>query len=69
MYRVLVAQCEQEISSFNPVPSDESAFDIHVGDDLIEAHQGGDTCVRGALDVFRARSDVERRAVVRGQGL
>lgn len=58
MQRILVLQCEQEISSFNPVPSEYGSFDVAVGPDLIETNRQADTCVRGALDVFGARSDV-----------
>ncbi len=58
MYRVLVAQCEQEISSFNPVPSEYEAFDIHVGQALVDANRDTDTCLRGALDVLGARPDI-----------
>ncbi len=58
MQRILVLQCEQEISSFNPVPSEYGAFDVAVGPALIETNRQADTCVRGALDVFGARSDV-----------
>jgi microcystin degradation protein MlrC len=58
MHRILIAQCEQEISSFNPVPTEYESFEVHVGSALIDAHRGADTCVRGALDVFERRSDV-----------
>jgi microcystin degradation protein MlrC len=56
--RILMAACEQEISSFNPVPSDLSAFEIHEGDALLAANRGAETAVRGAMDVFGARPDV-----------
>lgn len=59
MRRILVAECEQEISSFNPQSSEYDLFDIHVGADLFAAHAQADTCIRGALDVFQARSDVQ----------
>jgi microcystin degradation protein MlrC len=58
MHRILIAQCEQEISSFNPVPTEYESFEVHVGGALIDAHRGADTCLRGALDVFERRSDV-----------
>jgi len=56
--RILVLQCEQEISSFNPVPTEYESFSIAMGEALIEANRQADTCVRGALDVLGARSDV-----------
>ncbi|MEZ5864169.1 MAG: M81 family metallopeptidase [Geminicoccaceae bacterium] len=58
MRRILVLQCEQEISSFNPVPTEYESFSIAMGEALIEANRQADTCVRGALDVLGARSDV-----------
>jgi len=59
MRRVLVANCEQEISSFNPLLSEYELFDVHRGADLLLAHESADTCVRGALDVFSSEADVE----------
>ncbi len=59
MRRILVAECEQEISSFNPALSEYALFDVHHGQALFDAHAGADTCIRGALDVFRARDDLE----------
>lgn len=58
MRRILVADCEQEISSFNPLPSDYDLFDIHRGCDLLAAHAGADTCLRGALDVLGSARDL-----------
>jgi len=59
MVKILIAGCEQEISSFNPVPSRYEDFEIHRGPDLIAANAGAETCIRGALDVFCARRDIE----------
>lgn len=59
MYKILVAGCEQEISSFNPVLSQYGDFEIHRGPDLLAANAGAETTIRGALDVFRGRADVE----------
>src|SRR5574341_942470 len=58
MHRILIAECEQEISSFNPVPSRYEDFEVHRGPDLLAANEGAETCIRGALDVFRARNDI-----------
>ena len=68
MSRSLIAGCEQEIASFNPVPSDERAFDIHVGDDLLAANRDTDTCIRGAIDVLGARPDVTLVPVYAAKG-
>lgn len=56
--RILMLQCEQEISSFNPVPTEYELFDVALGEALIDANRQADTCLRGALDVFAARADV-----------
>ena len=59
MHRILVAGCEQEISSFNPVLSQYGDFEVHRGPDLLAANAGAETTIRGALEVFRGRPDVE----------
>jgi microcystin degradation protein MlrC len=59
MYRILLAECEQEISSFNPVLSQYEDFEIHRGPDLIAANEAAETCIHGALEVFRSRRDVQ----------
>jgi microcystin degradation protein MlrC len=59
MPRILVALCEQEISSFNPVPTPYESFEVHQGEALLDAHRDADTCLRGALDVLERRSDVQ----------
>jgi microcystin degradation protein MlrC len=68
MYRILIAGCEQEVSSFNPVPSNEGAFDIHVGHDLLAANRDAETCIRGAVDVLGARNDVTLVPVYAAKG-
>jgi microcystin degradation protein MlrC len=57
--KILVAECEQEISSFNPLPSQYADFTILRGKALFEAHADADTCIRGCLDVLGARQDFE----------
>jgi microcystin degradation protein MlrC len=59
MYRVLIAECKQEISSFNPVASHYDDFIITFGDAIIAKHQGVQSEVAGALGVFGARDDVQ----------
>ena len=34
-------------------------FEVHRGPDLLTAHTGAETTIRGALDVFRGRPDVQ----------
>ena len=59
MYRILVAECMQEASSFNPVETRYEDFRIRRGQDLFALHRGVESYVSGALQVFEARPDVE----------
>ena len=59
MYRILIAECKQEVSSFNPVPSHYGDFEIAVGEALLSRHRGVQSEIAGALTVFEARDDVE----------
>lgn len=59
MRRVLVADCEQEISSFNPLHSQYEDFAVHRGAALFAAHAGADSCLRGFLDVMAPRPDLQ----------
>jgi microcystin degradation protein MlrC len=58
MPRILMLDCKQEISSFNPLPSGYENFHITTGDELL-SHRGLNTEIGGALQVFDARPDVE----------
>src|SRR5262245_36441497 len=58
MYRVLVAECKQEVSSFNPVPSHYDDFVVTFGDAIVARHQGVQSELAGALSVFGARDDI-----------
>jgi len=58
MKRILIADCKQEISSFNPLPSQYEDFLIRHGDGLYE-QRGKNQELGGALAVFEARPDVE----------
>ena len=59
MPRILVAECLQEISSFNPVPSGYDLFVVHRGAEMLDTQRGLNTFVAGALDVFEATPGVE----------
>ncbi len=59
MTKILVALCEQEISTFNPVPTEFDDYDIFEGQALLERIEGSDTTLRGALDVFAERPEIE----------
>src|SRR2546421_7031672 len=55
--RILIAECMQEISSFNPVPSQYESFRITRGEEMRE-QEGLNTAIGGALPVFSA-ADIE----------
>ncbi len=57
MPRILILDCKQEISSFNPLPSQYANFAILRGPEMLE-HRGRNTEVAGALAVFEARPDI-----------
>ena len=59
MPRILVAECKQEVSSFNPLPSHYADFSVCYGEDLLYLHRGGHLEMAGALGVFAAREDVQ----------
>lgn len=58
MKRILIADCKQEISSFNPLPSQYDDFLIRHGEGLYE-QRGNNQELGGALAVFEARPDIE----------
>ncbi len=49
MFRILVAECKQEVSSFNPVPSRYRDFVVRTGDDFFAWHASGREEVGGVL--------------------
>jgi microcystin degradation protein MlrC len=59
MGRVLVSECKQEISSFNPAPSGYGDFVISCGEALFARHRGLQSEVAGALSVLGQRADLE----------
>ncbi len=59
MRKIMVAACEQEISSFNPLPSQYGDFTILRGKALFDAHAEADTCVRGVLNVLGPMKNLE----------
>ena len=59
MKRILVAECMQEISSFNPVITHYDDFAIKRGEELFAHHRGIESYVSGALKIFEAHADVD----------
>ena len=51
-HRVLVVECMQEISSFNPLPSGYENFHIERGDEML-GHLGRNTALGGALEAMQ----------------
>ena len=50
--RILVAECKQEVSTFNPVRSHYADFVISRGGDIVRYHRGRRSEIGGALNVF-----------------
>ena len=57
MPKILIVDCKQEISSFNPLESEFANFHILRGADMLD-HRRLNTEIAGALSVFDARPDV-----------
>lgn len=53
MTRILVGECKQEVSTFNPAVSGYDDFAISFGDDVLAFHDGIASEVGGARRVFR----------------
>ena len=62
MPRILVAECKQEVSSFNPVTTHLQDFDISYGDEILYLHRGGQLELRRhhADDRYSALLDSQR---------
>lgn len=56
--KILMAECMQEVSSFNPLPSQYEDFAIEVESAFVR-RPGLNTAIAGALEVFAARPDVD----------
>ena len=59
MLRILIGECNQEVSSFNPVPSRYEDFAVSFGAEILSYHRGVRQEVGGALSVFESRDDIE----------
>lgn len=54
MPRILIAECKQEVSTFNPYLSGYEDFAVRRGEDILAYHRGVRNEVGGALNVFDA---------------
>lgn len=59
MTRILVAECKQEVSTFNPHESSYADFDVRKGQALFDYHRTVGTEVGGVLDVLGKTPGVE----------
>ena len=59
MPKILIAECKQEVSTFNPVLSRYSDFNISVGQQLVDYHRTVRNEVGGALAVFEQHPKLE----------
>ena len=59
MRRILINECKQEISSFNPVPGRYDDFTIARGEEILSIHRDTGLEVGGALRVFAEHPEVE----------
>ena len=59
MPRILIAECKQEVSSFNPVPSHYEDFFVLSGGDMLGFHRSRRLETGGALSVFKLDPDVD----------
>jgi microcystin degradation protein MlrC len=59
MPRIIISECKQEVSTFNPVLSGYEDFTIRHGQEILNYHRGVRSEVGGALSVFDARPGVE----------
>jgi len=57
--KILIAECKQEVSSFNPVASHYSDFLVRRGEEILAYHRTARNEIAGARDVFAARGNVE----------
>jgi microcystin degradation protein MlrC len=57
--KILIAECKQEVASFNPVLSRYDDFRVSFGDDVVARHRGVRSEVAGALSVFESRAGVQ----------
>ena len=54
---IIIAECKQEVSTFNPTPSSYSDFVITHGEELLQFHRTARNEIGGALSVFEAQTN------------
>jgi len=69
-HQILIVECKQEVSTFNPARSHYEDFVIHRGDELIAHHRTMRNEVGGALSVFdQHREEVELAPVISARAI
>ncbi len=58
MSKILIAECKQEVSSFNPVPSTIVDFECSSGIELFDYHRGHQTEIGGALSILEGQDAI-----------
>ena len=59
MEKILLAECKQEVSSFNPVESNYDYFSVSVGAELLAFHDGKETEIRGVIDTLSCDEEMQ----------
>ncbi len=59
MARILIAECKQEVSTFNPNMSGYEDFGIRFGQEIVDYHETVRNEIGGALEVFRGVPGIE----------
>lgn len=57
--RILIAECKQEVSTFNPHLSGYDDFAMRLGDEMLSYHRQVKNEVGGALSVFERQRDIQ----------
>ena len=65
MRKILIAECKQEVSTFNPVLSHYEDFVVTRGQAILDYHRGKRSEIGGALTAFDTTSDIEIVPVLR----
>ncbi len=59
MWKILIGECKQETSSFNPQPTRYEDFVVEFGPSILDHHRKVRNEVGGALEIFDARRDIQ----------
>jgi microcystin degradation protein MlrC len=59
MTKILIAECKQEVSTFNPDPCGYEDFAVRQGTEMFDFHQSVRYEVGGAMEVFASLPDVQ----------